>query len=122
MALAYRGIFALLPFALLLVAALSFLRADMALLWLAEQGPPGLGGPLPELIRWLEEGVIGQTQGGLLAAGVALAFAVAASGALLGASLLGARYPRLVAWPLAAVGGAIGGLGLLRAAQRRSSE
>lgn len=47
--------------------------------------------------------------------------AMTASGALLGASLLGARYPRLVAWPLTAVGGAIGGLGLLRAAQRRWS-
>jgi cardiolipin synthase A/B len=49
------------------------------------------------------------------------AVAVAASGALLGASLVGARYPRLVAWPLTAVGGAIGGLGLLRAARRRFS-
>jgi cardiolipin synthase A/B len=49
------------------------------------------------------------------------AIAVAASAALLGASVLGARFPRLVAWPLTAVGGAIGGLGLLRAARRRSS-
>ena len=48
------------------------------------------------------------------------AIAVTASGVLLGASLLGARFPRLVAWPLTAVGGAIGGLGLLRAARRRS--
>ena len=32
------------------------------------------------------------------------AIAAAASGALLGASLLGARFPRLVAWPLTAVG------------------
>jgi hypothetical protein len=37
------------------------------------------------------------------------------------ASLLGARYPRLVAWPLTAVGGAVGGLGLLRAVQRWSA-
>ncbi len=39
MALAYRGLFALLPFAVFLVAALSFLRMDALLLWLAEQGP-----------------------------------------------------------------------------------
>ena len=50
------------------------------------------------------------------------AIAVTASGALLGASLLGARFPRLVAWPLTAVGGAIGGIGLLRAAKRRFYE
>ena len=45
------------------------------------------------------------------------ALAAAASGALLGASLLGARYPRLVAWPLAAGGAILGGLGVLRAAR-----
>ena len=49
------------------------------------------------------------------------AIAVTASGVLLGASLLGARYPRLVAWPLTTVGGALGGLGLIRAARRRFS-
>ena len=49
------------------------------------------------------------------------ALAAAAGGVLLGASLLGARFPRLVAWPLAAAGGAIGGLSLLRAARRGSS-
>jgi cardiolipin synthase A/B len=38
--------------------------------------------------------------------------------AVLGASLLGARYPRLVAWPLATAGAAVGGSVLLRAAQR----
>jgi len=43
------------------------------------------------------------------------AIAVAASGALLVASLLGARFPRLVAWPLTAVGAFLGGLGVLRA-------
>ncbi len=74
MALAYRGLFALLPFALLLVAALSFLRADAVLLWLAEQGPSGLRGPLPELIEWLEDGALGQTEGGILAVGIVLAF------------------------------------------------
>jgi cardiolipin synthase len=46
----------------------------------------------------------------------------AAGGALLGASVLGARFPRLVAWPLSAVGGTVGGLSILRAARRKSSE
>ena len=50
------------------------------------------------------------------------AIAVAASGALLGASLLGARFPRLVAWPLTAVGAFLGGLGLLRAVQSTLSD
>jgi len=45
------------------------------------------------------------------------ALAAAASGALLGASLLGFRLPRLLAWPLAAAGGLYGGLGILRAAR-----
>ena len=45
------------------------------------------------------------------------ALAAAASGALLGASLLGARFPRLVAWPLTAVGAFLGGLGVVRAVQ-----
>jgi cardiolipin synthase A/B len=45
------------------------------------------------------------------------AIAVAASGALLGVSLLGARFPRLIAWPLTAVGALLGGLGVLRAIQ-----
>jgi cardiolipin synthase len=43
--------------------------------------------------------------------------AAAASGTLLGVSLLGARFPRLVAWPLTAVGAFLGGLGVLRAIQ-----
>jgi cardiolipin synthase A/B len=43
--------------------------------------------------------------------------AAAASGALLGGSLLGARFPRLIAWPLVAVGAFLGGLGVLRAIQ-----
>jgi cardiolipin synthase A/B len=50
------------------------------------------------------------------------AIAAAASGALLGASLLGARFPRLVAWPLTAVGAFLGGLGVLRAIQARLSD
>jgi cardiolipin synthase A/B len=48
--------------------------------------------------------------------------AAAASGALLGASLLGARFPRLVAWPLTAVGAFLGGLGVLRAVQSTLSD
>jgi cardiolipin synthase A/B len=43
------------------------------------------------------------------------ALAAAASGTLVGMSLLGARFPRLVAWPLVAVGGLLGGLGVVRA-------
>src|SRR5215218_5088282 len=50
------------------------------------------------------------------------ALAAAASGVLLGASLLGARFPRLVAWPLTAVGAFLGGLGVLRAVQSRLSD
>ncbi len=50
------------------------------------------------------------------------AIAAAASGALLGASLLGARFPRLVAWPLTAVGACLGGLGVLRAVQSTLSD
>jgi cardiolipin synthase len=50
------------------------------------------------------------------------ALAAAASGALFGASLLGARFPRLVAWPLSAAGLFLGGLGLVRAARSTLSE
>jgi cardiolipin synthase len=50
------------------------------------------------------------------------ALATAASGALLGASLLGARFPRLVAWPLTAAGAFLGGLGLVRAARSTVSD
>ena len=50
------------------------------------------------------------------------AIAAAASGALLGASLLGARFPRLVAWPLTALGAFLGGLGVLRAIQSTLSD
>jgi cardiolipin synthase A/B len=50
------------------------------------------------------------------------AIAAAASGALLGASLVGARFPRLVAWPLTAVGAFLGGLGVVRAARLTLSE
>jgi cardiolipin synthase len=50
------------------------------------------------------------------------ALAATASGALLAVSLLGARYPRLVAWPLTATGGLFGGLGVLRAARSALSD
>jgi cardiolipin synthase len=50
------------------------------------------------------------------------ALAAAASSALLGVSLLGARFPRLVAWPLASLGGLYGGLGVIRAARSALSE
>ena len=50
------------------------------------------------------------------------ALATAASAALLGSSLLAARFPRLVAWPLAATGGLLGGMGVLRGARSALSE
>jgi cardiolipin synthase len=45
------------------------------------------------------------------------AVAMATSAALLGSSVLAARFPRFVAWPLAAAGGLLGGVGVLRAAR-----
>ena len=50
------------------------------------------------------------------------AFAAAASGALLGLSMIGARFPRLVAWPLMAIGAFFGGLGLVRAVRSAVSD
>jgi cardiolipin synthase len=50
------------------------------------------------------------------------ALAAGASVALLGSSLLAARFPRLVAWPLAAAGGLLGGIGVLRAARSALSD
>jgi hypothetical protein len=41
---------------------------------------------------------------------------------LLGTSLLAARFPRLIAWPLAATGGLLGGIGVLRAARSALSD
>ena len=46
------------------------------------------------------------------------AASVAISGALLGTAILGARFPRVLAWPVAAVGGLLGGSGLLRLSRR----
>src|SRR3712207_5973333 len=43
------------------------------------------------------------------------ALAATLSGGLLGISLLAARFPRLLAWPLAGVGALFGGLGVMRA-------
>ena len=92
MALAYSGLFALLPFAVFLVAVLSFLRVDAVLLWLAEQGPPGLRGRLPELIGRLEGEVLGQTQGALLWSGIVLAFWSVSMGARLLTKALNAVF------------------------------
>jgi cardiolipin synthase len=50
------------------------------------------------------------------------ALAAVASGALLGASLLSLRFPRFLAWSLAAVGALYGGLGVLRAVRSTISE
>jgi cardiolipin synthase len=50
------------------------------------------------------------------------ALAAAASGTLLGVSLLGARFPRLIAWPLVAVGALFGGLGVVRAVRSAVSK
>jgi len=45
------------------------------------------------------------------------ALAAVASAALLGSSVLAARFPRFVAWPLGAAGGLLGEVGVLRAAR-----
>lgn len=45
----------------------------------------------------------------------------AVGGTLLGAALVGARFPRLLAWPLAAVAGLVGISGLSRALRPRSA-
>ena len=50
------------------------------------------------------------------------ALATGASAALLGAGLLGARFPRLIAWPLATISGFFGAIGMLRAARSALSD
>ena len=45
---------------------------------------------------------------------------IAASAGLLGTALLGARFPRLLAWPLAAAAGLVGASGFLRTLKRRT--
>lgn len=92
MALAYRGLFALLPFAVFLAAVLSFFRVDTLLIWLAEHGPLGLRGRFPELIENFREGVLGQAQGGLLLAGILLAFWSVTMGARIFTKALNAVY------------------------------
>lgn len=74
MALAYRGLLALFPFALFLVAVVSFLRVGAVLRWLAEQGPPGIRGGLPPPAEDLLGQTLGTDQGGLLSFGVVVAF------------------------------------------------
>jgi len=76
MALAYRGLFALLPFALLLVAVLGFLHMDAFPVWQAGLAAPGPRGSLPDPFGWLEVGVLGQTEGGLPALGIVLGLLV----------------------------------------------
>src|SRR3712207_4973575 len=73
-ALAYRGLFAFFPFAIFLVAVVGFLRVDAALGWLAEQGPPGIRGEVPQPVASLLEEALVQNHGWLLLVGVALAF------------------------------------------------
>ncbi len=92
MALAYRGLFALLPFAVFLAAVLSFFRVSGLLIWLAENGPPGLRGRFPELIESFEDGILGQAQGGLLAAGIVLAFWSVTMGARIFTKAMNAVY------------------------------
>ena len=73
-ALAYRGLFALFPFAVFLVAVVGFLRVDTVLGWLAQQGPPGMRGEVPQPVARLLEQAFGQDYGWLLLIGFALAF------------------------------------------------
>jgi cardiolipin synthase len=95
-------------------------------------------GPIDSSNRGARRGVVGSGSGSastlarvgsvaLQKSGVPLdtrehALAAAVSGSLLGVSLLGARFPRLLAWPLAAVGTLFGGLGILRAARSALSD
>jgi membrane protein len=81
-ALAYRGLFALFPFTLFLVAVIGFLRVDAVLGWLAEQGPPGIRGNVPQPVASLLEQAFGQDHGWLFLVGIALAFWSVSMGAL----------------------------------------
>ena len=94
--------------------------------------------PMEPADRRARRGVVGSGSGGSAVAtrvgSVALqnssapinthehALAAAASAALLGSSVLAARFPRFVAWPLAAAGGLLGGVGVLRAARSAFSD
>ncbi len=81
-ALAYRGLFALFPFAMFLVAVVGFLRVDAALEWLAQQGPPGIRAEVPQPVKSLLGQALGQDHGWLLLVGIALAFWSVSLGAL----------------------------------------
>ena len=70
MALAYRGLFALFPFAIFLVAVISFLRVDAVLEWLAERGPSGIRGGVPRPVASFLGQVLGDDHGGLLSFGI----------------------------------------------------
>lgn len=48
--------------------------------------------------------------------------AAAVGSALLAAAVLGAKYPKVIAWPLALVAGILGGLGVIRAARAAKPE
>ena len=74
MALAYRGLLALFPFAIFLVAVVSFLHVDAVLAWIADQGPPGIRAGVPRPIASFLGQVLGEKQGGLLSLGVVVAF------------------------------------------------
>ena len=86
----------------------------------ARRGPVGSGSGAAATVTRVGSAAL--QQGGAPLRTYEHAVAVTASGVLVGASLLGTRVPRLVAWPLTTVGGVIGGLGLLRAARRKTSE
>jgi len=58
-ALTYRALFVLFPFAIFLVAVVSFLRVGAVLEWLAEQGPPGIRGEAPQPVESLLEEAFG---------------------------------------------------------------
>lgn len=84
MALAYRGLLALLPFTLFLVSMLGLLRADAILAWLAEQGPSGLRWQFPEpVVNWLTEQLHGQEAGDFLSVGLLVTFWSVSMGAQL---------------------------------------
>ena len=83
MALAYRGLLALFPFAIFLVAVVSFLHVDAVLGWLAEQGPPGIRGRIPQPVESLLGQVLGEDRGGLLSIGIVVAFWSVSMGARL---------------------------------------
>lgn len=92
MALAYRGLFALFPFAIFLVTVVSFLRVDAVLGWLAEQGPPRIRSRAPQPVENLLEQVLGQDQSALLFAGIVLTFWSVSMGARLLTKALNAVF------------------------------